>query len=455
MLMTAQPDDELGLNRPSLIPPHDAHMAATLTTPIMAAPEPIDLSPLMAQSKMPDTGGGMSRTVNPPTPLDREESHLGSRLMADYHKDEDPWGSPDNHSGFLGKFLHGLNVATGGVNRRAFEEQGLEGRLNNLSKLESEEGLQGAQAGNLNAEAGRTTEETNEMPGKTASEEGLQGAQAANLQSETRDRDLTASYGPQLATAYAHAVNTALKEGRDPAQDPIVRQISDAITSIQRQPATPPGTKVISREVGGKPHNILIDERSGADIRDEGESGEKPPTVRVETPGEERSAKNDLLKAYQPTLDSAERMNVMTDAYEKAVKDHDQQAMLNLLANHLGMTMGLQKGSRLTRDIIREAQASRPWLEGMEAKFDKDGYLTGVTLTPQQMRQMVNLAQERYAEDAGKSRATARYLGGKDDGPDRVPGTATKNYYLGLSGGDKNKALELMRADGWTVPGAQ
>ena len=92
--------------------------------------------------------------------------------------------------------------------------------------------------------------------------------------------------------------------------------------------------------------------------------------------------KNDLLKAYQPALDSAERMNVMTDAYEKAVKNHDQQAMLNLLANHLGMTMGLQKGARITRDLYQEAAQSTPWLDKIGAKFDSRGYLSGVTLNP-------------------------------------------------------------------------
>jgi hypothetical protein len=178
---------------------------------------------------------------------------------------------------------------------------------------------------------------------------------------------------------------------------------------------------------------------------------EKPASVHIESPTEARAAKNDVLKAYQPTLDSAERMNVMTESYEKAIKDHDQQAMLNLLANHLGMTMGLQKGARLTKDIITEAKQSQPWLQGIQAKFDKDGYLSGVTLSPPQMRQMVELGQSRYAEDAKKSRATAQYLGAPDDGPVRVPGKATINYYLGLANGDPNKAKQLAAEDGWTV----
>ena len=318
---------------------------------------------------------------------------------------------------------------------------GLQKSLQELLKEQSQEGLENANAGHISAE-------TPEVAPNAESTRELQGAQKGNLESETRDRDATAAMGPSLAVAYSHAVNQAMAAGRDPSTDPIVQHLSDAIQQIQPQRATPPGTKTVQLEIGGKPHQVLVDERTGAQIKDLGESGEKPPSVSLNLGREE---KNDLIKAYQPTLDSAERMNVMTESYEKAIKDHDQQAMLNLLANHLGMTMGLQKGSRLTKDIIHEAQQSQPWLQGIAAKFDKDGYLAGVTLSPNQMRQMVNLGQERYTEDTKKSRAMAQYLGAKDDGPERVPGKATINFYLGKAGGDPNKAKELAAADGWTV----
>jgi hypothetical protein len=157
------------------------------------------------------------------------------------------------------------------------------------------------------------------------------------------------------------------------------------------------------------------------------------------------------IKTYQPAMDSAERFNVMTQNYEDAIKDHDQQAMLSLLANHLGMTMGLQKGSRLTKDIINEAKNSRPWLQGMVSKFDKDGYLSGVTLSPAQMRQMVSLGQGRFSQDISKARNEAQYIGVKDDGPQRTPSKTTINYYTALAGGDANKAKQLAAADGWSV----
>ena len=87
----------------------------------------------------------------------------------------------------------------------------------------------------------------------------------------------------------------------------------------------------------------------------------------------------------------------------------------------------------------------------MASKFDKDGYLSGVTLSPNQMRQMVGLGQSRYAEDAKKSRATAQYLGAQDDGPVRQPGSATMRYYLGLTNGDPARAKALAAQDGWSV----
>lgn len=422
-------------------------------------PKPEDLLPPPPVAAMPEGSPGLQKVMQDtpranvfgPTAKDTYEHRLDAKLGQDMGKDANPFGSADNHPGTWGKLLHGLSVLTGGPGRRAMEEEGLDTRLNALGKLNSEENLQGAQAGEQTAEAGKNTEETSEMPGKTASDEALQGATAGNLESETRDRDAATAMGPPLANAYAHRVNQILQAGGDPSTDPVAQHLADAITSIQKQPTDATGPKTIQKEVGGKPHTFAYSAGTKDYTQDEGETGEKPPVVRVETPGESRSARNDLLKAYQPTLDSAERMNVMTDAYEKAVKDHDQQAMLNLLANHLGMTMGLQKGARITRDLYQEAAQSTPWLQKVGAKFDKDGYLSGVTLNPQQMRQMVNLAQERYQEDAKKSRSTAQYLGSKDDGPERTPGKATINYYLGQANGDPNKAKQLAAADGWTV----
>ena len=74
-------------------------------------------------------------------------------------------------------------------------------------------------------------------------------------------------------------------------------------------------------------------------------------------------------------------------------------------------TRGLQKGARLNQAIISEAQQSDPLLRRLKARFDKDGYLTGVTLTPEQMRSMVGLGEDRFRADVSKSRRSASVVG--------------------------------------------
>jgi hypothetical protein len=106
----------------------------------------------------------------------------------------------------------------------------------------------------------------------------------------------------------------------------------------------------------------------------------------------------EVKKAYDSYNAAQERYAVMQDALARA-QNGDQQAMVNLLANHIGMTMGLQKGSRITQAIYNEAMESAPWLQRVEARFDKDGYLSGVVLTPTQMKQMIDLAKVRLDQD--------------------------------------------------------
>lgn len=164
--------------------------------------------------------------------------------------------------------------------------------------------------------------------------------------------------------------------------------------------------------------------------------------------------RSQLLKTFQPANDSASRFNIMAQNYDDAIKNHDQQAMLSLLTNHIGMTLGAQKGGRITKDVIHEAIQSRPWLQGLESKvsFDHGGLLSGVTLTPPQMAQMVGLARSKFAEDVSRTRNEAAYLGAKaGDEPARTPNQATMLTYLRLANGNVNNAKAMATQDGWTV----
>lgn len=108
-------------------------------------------------------------------------------------------------------------------------------------------------------------------------------------------------------------------------------------------------------------------------------------------------------KRYETAMDAEQRLSRMEASYKEATTKGDQQAMLALLTDHIGMTLGLQKGARITKDILNEATQSQPWLAKMEAKFDDRGYLSGVTLGPDQMRQMLQLgygARDRAVQGA-------------------------------------------------------
>lgn len=232
--------------------------------PLTPAPQPISLADLQGLGGAQTSPSNVFASAAPKVSLDQNPAHQikgafangnpsegiqlheQQQLGKDYEKDADPYGSADNHPGFWGKIAHGLNVATGGVNRRNFEEMGLQKSLQELLKEQSTEAEQGATASHLNAE-------TPEVAPNAESLRKEQGAQTENLESETRDRDLTAAQGPPLASAYAHAVNEALKAGRDPSQDPIVQQLSDAITSIQKQTAPKGGEHVDLVGSNGKP----------------------------------------------------------------------------------------------------------------------------------------------------------------------------------------------------------
>lgn len=114
------------------------------------------------------------------------------------------------------------------------------------------------------------------------------------------------------------------------------------------------------------------------------------------------------------------RFGVMIDNEQPALAGN-QQAMINILANHMGMTQGLQKGSRINQAMWNEATASAPFIDRVLSKFTKvdpdtgdriiTGPLSGVTLTPQQIKQMVDLGHDRRVREWQQALHTATQNG--------------------------------------------
>lgn len=365
--------------------------------------------PAMAPISLPDSGQmpqvfAPTPTVKlapqPPTPQQQLINQDQQRLEKVRWNQENPWGKPENHPGKLGKVAHVFstlgNIAgdifapaamaniPGTQAHMQAEENGLTHRLNTEIGDESQNEYRGA-------EQAHTQEETKDEALNQPLKERLEGAQADEAEQK-------AQAGPDLAQAYAHAVNQAIKNGSDPGQDPVVQHLTDAIKNIQKQGA--PGTKVIQREVGNKPHNELVDERTGADIRDLGETGEKPPTVNVNA-GEaslDREASR-LAKPYEKGVSDANaQLDKIADARTMINGSAEAQA-LGVPKVLTALVSGQGSGVRITQpelNAIAKARGLAGDVEGTLRSWSGAG-----KLTPVQQKQLTGIlddVQERIRQ---------------------------------------------------------
>jgi hypothetical protein len=187
-------------------------------------------------------------------------------------------------------------------------------------------------------------------------------------------------------------------------------QSRGAIPTSAPPPPPAPKSSTPSAKAGGPPATAPA--KSSAAPKSGGGGG-----ARILGPGVTVGGKvpPGVAKAYDKYNGAVERYQVMKDSYARAKADPtDQQAQLNLLANHIGMTMGLQQGARITQAIYNEAMGSVSWGAGIEAHFTGPPdpvtgeptldlnplhYKKGVVLTQKQMDQMMPLAEKRLKED--------------------------------------------------------
>lgn len=108
---------------------------------------------------------------------------------------------------------------------------------------------------------------------------------------------------------------------------------------------------------------------------------------------DKKEARKIVRKDIVDYQDAQRRLGIMEKNLPAALKGN-QQAMVAILYNHVGMTALAQRGARQTRALIEEAERSRPWLQGIVARVQKGEPLSGIALSPEQMQFMVQLAEE-------------------------------------------------------------
>lgn len=142
-------------------------------------------------------------------------------------------------------------------------------------------------------------------------------------------------------------------------------------------------------------------------------------TFNLGTPQREFGNKQKILDNYEQTFNADTRLKLMEGSLDAALKG-DQQAMLNIVANHVQMVMGVPRGKvgRVPLQLFNEAQQSSPILKRIKARFDEEGYLSGAVLTPEQMKSMIKLGVETFDAEKIAADSKADYL---DIPPDERP----------------------------------
>lgn len=338
-----------------------------------------------------------------PNPQDEITGHLQGQLENDYKKDADPWGSPDNHPGFLGKLVHGLSVATGGNTRRGWEEQGIAKQLNDVVGDEATNKYKGA-------ETAKDIEETSEMPQKATDAHNLSGATTRHTNDE--------------ANALEHP--TPKLEIHDTEDGPMVFNPSSGVGQHLTVDGQPIGPKITLKEsqpimgADGKPHTYMIDDKGNKKV-DLGVHYERPVTTNINNgeknlwsvpqPDGTRKAVSiragDVIPQGALSLSGQNSETVNSDkkgqAAEEAARNMDDELGLMkqfaaqpsptndaaMLMHYIGATKPESMGKiRLNENEIRLFGGTRNSLGDAEALLTKVS--NGQSLTPKQRQDMIN-----------------------------------------------------------------
>lgn len=325
--------------------PPTGHIAHVLNTadnmggPV--APPAPDLSKIM-----PTQAPQVQVDQNPQAEM---EGHLANQLRTDWQKDADV------PHGFWGKLKHGLDLATGGMNpdsqvMRHQQENQLVNQLNMQMGDEATNAEKGANTAHL-------TQETTDMPAKDKSLEDYQGAETGHVNAETE--------------ALQHPA--AEYEVHDTAEGPMVVNKRTGTGQRLSDNGIPIGpkvqTKTVQLQIGGKAHQVLVNDSDGTVIKDLGESGEKPPTVNVNS-GEKgwEYANNQLNTLGKPVSDLNMRMGRLKDTLAQGTPQADALVAPELLTIMAG---GQGSGLRMNEAEISRIVGGRSHWENLKASAQK------------------------------------------------------------------------------------
>jgi hypothetical protein len=349
-------------------------------SPWAAAPWTDDqqmLNPAMAQEpaapQVPQVFAPVAKAA--PSPLEGNIANDQQQLEKVRWNQANPWGTPENHPGALGKAAHVFskvgNIAgdifaphvmaniPGTEANMQVRESELANRLNKETTDESENE-------NRAATTAHTAEETAEMPGNAKSKQALEKAEtdAAENKPDAFDFQQTDHGLMRINKSTGEAVPVTFNG--QPLQPKVA--------------PTKAGTKTVQLEINGKPHQVLIDEATGKTIQDLGESGEKPPVVNVNAgvAGLDRETAR-FAKPYEKGVADANAQLEKINEATSMINGSAESQALGIPKILTALISGQGSGVRITQseqDNIARARGLEGDLQGTLNKWEGKGKLT-------------------------------------------------------------------------------
>lgn len=280
-----------------------------------------------------------------------------------------------------------------------------------------------------------------------------------------------------LQQTYADAVQDAISRGVDPAKDPKVQQIGDAITALQKQPAPPKENKAVGGTLNGKPAWGLQTDQGWIDPQTrQSIPGFQPAPSFAETglyepvevpqagggmaPGvfnkrtgtttpmapSKTPIPKEAQKAVDESLTVARGMDRLEGSQRQILAGAEKRGQqgplgggpylngpesMQFVANHIAMTFGSVKGARIGRDIIEQHVKARDLDQSTEAMAQR--VLSGGVITYTQAQQMMDTAKINRAQAWKQAQDAASQYG--------VPNAVKPPSDIG----SENKPIELER----------
>jgi hypothetical protein len=314
------------------------------------------------------------------------------------------------------------------------------GRANTALTQDETNAKDEAQTANLNASAGKTNAETPEVQPEAEARIGLQKVQTDETKTETNEKN-DSLQNPSIIVGHAHAVDKAIREGRDPSQDPIVQAYENRIIALQPKqnlPAQAP--KTIQVEKNGKPHQMAWNPATGKYDLDQGESGEKPPTVNVNagTAALDRETKQ-FGSPHQKSIDAASAQLEKIEDARNMINGNAESQALGVPKVLTALVGGQGTGVRITTpelNAIAKARGLSGDVEGTLNKWAGQGALTKTQ--QQQLTSILNDVQQRILQ----KQAIAK------DALDSINGASTREQIIQADKAARQKLIEMEKGGG-------